>query len=647
MMRRSSILACLIVLCGILAVMLFTSKHFYTELTFSRNSGFYEEPFSLELYAPPGTEIFYTLDGSDPDENAIRYTEPIWIEDATYHDNVYSIRTDMSTYSYTLPDFPIDKCTVVNAVYRDINGNFSEIKSGSFFVGYESKTGYDGLNIISMVTDPNNLFDYDTGIYVLGRTYDEYPHKEEITEWASSANFCQRGTEWERTAYISLFDTEKTLLLNQECGIRIQGASSRLRFPKSINIYARAQYDGRGRFYTDLFHTQYMADTITLSVGGYEMEKICDMLVSTLTTGRNFATMNYIPYALFLNGEYWGIYWMTEKYDDVYLGFYNNIDKDNIIMIKTGSLSEGEDTDYELWTEMFDYISNADLSVDSNYQYICELIDIQSFIDYYIAEIYIANSDWGSGNNEALWRSRQSTDEAYADGRWRWLLFDVDNSLTIENLSTDNISVTMENSPMFNNLCQNKDFKEQFAVTFMDMVNTCFTPEIADTVISDYVNLMKDPMEKHSMRLGVPYRRFMDSVEDAQNFLDNRKSYIVQYLKDDFDLSGIPAPVEVEINDPTAGRIVLNTIEPSFDVNGRWIGEYYTDYPITLTASANDGYRFVRWEITDSNRKETLTEDNIETNISEQGISVNAVFEKTDDFKWTLSHLLPNIRESF
>ena len=636
MMNGRSILACLSALCGILGLLLF-NDNVYTELTFSRESGFYEEPFELEIYAPPGTEIFYTLNGSEPDEKAIRYTGPIKMDDATQNDNIYSMRTDMSVFPYTLPDYPIDKCNVVNAVYRDTEGNFSEIKSRSYFVGYEEKRGYDELNIVSIVTDPDSLFDYDTGIYILGRAYDEYPNKEEDPSgWMfTSANYYRGGFEWERNANIEIFDSKRNPLLNQQCGIRIHGGGSCSYIPKSMNIYAREQYSGQKRFYTDLFNTQYMADTVTLFTGADDyISKVRDMLISRLTSHRNFATMHYVPCAMFLNGEYWGIYWITEKYNDVYLEYYYNTDKDNIVMIKNLYPAEGEDSDEALYKEMMDYMSNTDLSVNSNYQYACELVDIQSYIDYYAVEIYIANHDW-PGYNEGLWRTRDAANETYEDCKWRWILYDVNLALSPDMTSADTFAYVLDESPMFNNLCQNEDFKRQFTITFMDLANTTFTNKNVDSVISEYVDLMEEPMNVHLKRFygteDAP--NFPDAVADVQNFLDNRKPYIVQYLKDDFGLSGVPAPVEIEINDPEAGSIVLNTIEPSFDTDGKWSGEYYTDYPITLTAIANDGYRFVEWEVTDSSQKETLTEDTIETNISEQGISVKAVFEKTDGIR--------------
>ena len=96
MMSRKRALFCLLFICGALCLLLLCDRYCPAGLRFSRESGFYEEPFTLEMTAPFGTEIYYTLDGSWPDENAILYTTPIYIDDATPHPNVYSMRTDMA-----------------------------------------------------------------------------------------------------------------------------------------------------------------------------------------------------------------------------------------------------------------------------------------------------------------------------------------------------------------------------------------------------------------------------------------------------------------------------------------------------------------------------------------------------------------------
>lgn len=654
MIKRQKILMLLTAMCICLGMMLLTGdKSAVTELTFSRESGFYEQPFTLKISAPPGTEIYYTLDGSEPDENAIKYAGPISITDATENENIYSMRTDVSAgflkekiarYSrsdpqYVVPDYPVDKCTVVRAAYRDADGNFSETKTENYFVGFDNKIGYDDIYVMSIVTDPDNLFDEETGIYVLGNIFQETERSAELGEywWWWNANYHQRGLEWERIADVQLFDASRQLIQRKSCGIRIQGGGSRGNVPKSMNIYARDIYDGEGRFYIDLFGSGYMADTITLFAGGDDkVAKIRDMLMARLTEGRAFATMHYIPCAMFLDGEYWGVYWLTEKYDDAYLSYYYHVKKNNVIMIKSTTLAEGNEEDNELYVEqILKYMVNTDMKDEGNYQYACELIDMQSYIDYYASEIYIGRyNDWPN-TNEGLWRVREKDeDNIYSDGKWRWMLFDVNSGALSSNLIDSNTIASARlrsrHSEVFNNLCQNPDFQKQFVITFMDLANTTFARERVDAIVQECTELMTEPMQVHRKRFwgSEDTTVFLDAVADVQNFLDCRRPYIVQYLKEEFGLTGSLASVALEVNDTAAGKVVLNTIEPPFDENGKWSGEYYTDYPITLTASANEGYRFVAWEVKDARQTKVIQEEKIELPVSEGGMSVKAIYEE-------------------
>lgn len=633
-MNRRIVLISLIAICSVLYLLVFHTND-YTELVFSTESGFYDEPFMLKMYSPIGTEIYYTLDGTEPDENAILYTEPIKIDDASLHDNVYSMRTDVvfdgfmkkdpadDRYEppYIVPDYLIDKCTIVRAAYKDADGNFSEIKSESYFVNYDEKDGYNGINVISIVTDPDNLFDYDTGIYV-------FPFGLRLV-----GNYTMEGIEWERDATIQLFHPDRQLFLSQDCGIRIQGGASRARLPRSFNLYAREQYSTAERFYADLFGTDYIADTFTLSVGGEDYISKCrDTIISRLTSGRDFATMNYKPYAVFLNGEYWGFYWLTEKYDGVFFQHYYEVDDDNIILIKATALAEGTESDYSLYTDMIEYMTNSDLSVPENYEYACNLIDMQSYIDYYAAEIYLGhNSDWPN-YNEGLWRVRRTGDGEYNDGKWRWVLYDVNSALYFPDFDT--LSNVSGYSAVFHNLCQNEEFKKQFTLTFMDLANTIFTKEYVDPIISECTQQMSDQMNVHLKRFFsfTDNSKYLEEISNIQYFFDNRRPYITQYLKEDLGLTGTLSPVTIEINDPAAGNIIINTTPLSLDQNDRWYGEYYTDYPISLTAVANNGYRFVRWEISGS-LSSASESSYVEVSLDASGTYMKAVFEKTDNAK--------------
>ena len=196
------------------------------ELNFSAESGFYEDEFDLYIDAVGGI-VFYTLDGSTPTCQSNKYTGPIHISDASNNENVYSTRTDISSgfqkelieeYSlfyedpqYVIPDYSVDKCTVVRAVIYYGNDRYSKVKSASYFVGFDDKNGYDDINTVSIVTDPDNLFGYENGIYVTGKTFDEYfnTHLKDDSVfyqwWAWEGNYSLRGREQERTASIQFF----------------------------------------------------------------------------------------------------------------------------------------------------------------------------------------------------------------------------------------------------------------------------------------------------------------------------------------------------------------------------------------------------------------------------------------------------------
>lgn len=534
------------------------------DIVFSKDSGFYKDEFKLRLYAP-SQEIYYTLDGSEPDRNSFKYEGFILIKDATENENVYSLNTDVTARFleeeiiknggdaqkepiYQMPTEKIDKCNVVKAVYYDKNGNASKVEEKIYFVGFQEKSGYNNVNIVSITTDPSNLFSSDKGIYVLGDVYKEFSQNG-IPDgyWAKAywnhwdANYNQRGIEWERACNIQVFDKEKQLVLSQNAGIRIQGGGSRGFLPKSLNIYARDEY-GENRLYYDFFGTGYYPKRVTLSNGGDDYyTKIKDRLVSELADDCNIVTMNYEPYILFLNGEYWGFYYLTEKYDVQYMEHYYGVDKgtliDDIIIIKNDLVETGVEADwYVSYSEMQDYILNNDMSIEQNYRKACEIIDVQSFIDYFAVQGYIGRcGDWPSGNF-ALWRSRNISEKQYEDGKWRWMLFDVNStSMSRGLIEHDVIEQLRGNSELFDSMCNNEEFRKSFSKRIIELSNTIFEKQSVNAKISEYVYLMEEPMEKHYQRFfGASNEKFYEGIEIIRTFFDERKPYVLNSIKTHF-----------------------------------------------------------------------------------------------------------------
>lgn len=396
------------------------NKEKNSKIIFSHVSGFYNEPILLSISAPT-KEIYFTLDGSEPDRNATRYTKPFTIFDVSENPNLYSARTDISpglwqenTDGYMgtcVPTEPVDKCTILRAVCYDALGEKIGEETGTYFIGYQDKAGYDNLKILSIITPPENLFGYENGIYILGKTFDEEYIEGDGSYggkwWNYPGNYGNRGKEWERKADIQLFDETHQLALSQKAGIRIHGYTSRGMNPKSLNLYARNEYDGNDFLYYRFFEEEENLKRITLFSGGADYYSLCrDRLVAELSEGLDFTTMNFEPCAMFLDGEYWGLYYVTEKYDKQMLHERYGVAQNNIVMIKNGEVEVGVENDIHLYEEMIDFFRNMDLSIEENYAQAQTYLDLESLIDYFAMEIYIGrHTDWLT-DNYALWRTR-------------------------------------------------------------------------------------------------------------------------------------------------------------------------------------------------------------------------------------------------
>jgi hypothetical protein len=515
---------------------------------FSAASGFYAESFYLEISVPKGATVYYTLDSSDPDENAIEYTEPIYLEDATRHENVYSMRTDVSTGFYTdlieeyqtydadpeyvAPDYLIDKCNVVRAVAIDAYGNESEIVTATYFVGMDAEN-FEGCNIVSVVTDPENLFDYETGIYVTGETFDRYLNNgiDELNWRWWYANYTARGSDWERPVSITFFDSTGTLISMQQGGI------SRGTVPRSLNLYAKDSEGEDAAFEIPLFGSEYFPQVVTLAAGGNRLlTKFNDYMMSDRCSRLNFSTMQYQPYVLFLDGEYWGFYWLAEKYDESYLAYYYGVDQENVLMIKNGEVECGDEEYKDLYLQMQSEITDLDLSQTDNYEYACELVDIDSFIDYYATMAYIARSeDWPLGNF-ALWRTVRVGDDSYSDGKWRWMLFDCNStSMKAEIVNDDNLAYIIAYDALFASFWENAEFRDKFQTRILEIADECFASEEMDRYIDEYDESMRNILVKSWTRFhGIENNKLEEYEQEMagyRTFFEERKAVVESWFE--------------------------------------------------------------------------------------------------------------------
>ena len=579
---------------------------------FSAQSGFYDEAFPLEISAAEGLTVYYTLDGSQPSPSSpssLPYTEAIRVYDRSAEENRWrAIPNVTKQWRETWKDpAPVRKAFVVRAAAVDAAGNLSQTVTQTYLIGLDQ---YKNTTVLSLTADPEDLFSPETGIYVTGQAYDAWYQQyldgtlpEDAEE--PTANYQQTGAAWERPANLEIFEASEPLL-NQSVGIRIQGASTRDFEQKRFSIYSRKYYSGSKWLRARLFDGKRVHSAVL-------REGFLNAFMQSLTPDRDVAYQKSIPVTVFLNGEYWYDTYLSEKYSDAFFQETYGVDHDNVECLKIARVEN--QPELSLYTrDILEYGETHDLSDPGQYEEYGRIVDIQSFIDYMAINIYLGNTDVHALKNACLWRTKEKENDGFGDGRWRWALYDMDmlhsNAVKkdgLERMEQHNtfasrgafVPEPLNAHPLFQALHNNPDFCRRFVVTFMDLINTDFRPETALAQLDAW---------------------HMDS-ENLRSFFQNRAAWITQYMEEEFGLTGSQQPVTLRVADPQAGSIRLNTVTPDLST-GEWLGQYYTDYPITVSAQAGEGYAFDHWTV----NGEILRQAEAELSVSAGGLTVEAVF---------------------
>jgi len=630
---------------------------------FSLESGFYNSKQEVSLYCnADGAKIYYTLDGSTPTDASTLYEGPISVADRTPSENILAAQTGISPGNPYVPNFAVDKGTVIRAVAYLPDGTTTTVAHATYFVNLDPSK-YANVPVISLITDFDNLFDYETGIYTLGKTYDDFvsdPANAALESWQMQGNYTNRGREWERPVSVELITSEEnTVGFKQEMGMRIMGASTRNQAQKSIRIYAREDY-GKKNLKYELIPGNMKSDgtdilrkykSFVLRIGGNDADfgRLRDPFLQTLVEDARFETQQHTPCVVFINGEYWGMYTITEDYSDNYFENNYGVDNKNVVLIKKGEVEDGEEADLELYYDFFHYITQNDMSVADNYAKACEMMDMGSFVDYCAFNLYIFNKDsMFDNNNWRIWRVRTADGATdWSDGKWRWIVYDTDFSTGIydgpDSASTDNISERLaaasdeeyqqnmeDYAPIeiFRSLMKNEGFKHDFILALCDMRNIYLDPKISKRTLDDMAVTYQALMPDTWLRFGPdwiamnPEGHYSGKLKDLNSFIAKRYVAIPNMLKKIFGMSSA-SKLSLNTNDKTMGTLLVNgrELDLSFDFGGM----YFPELTVTVTAVPKEGYKFAGWEV----RKGELADPHAATQTftMEQAMTLQAVFE--------------------
>jgi hypothetical protein len=635
---------------------------------FIPQAGIYADPVQIQLMAGNEDVIYYTLDGSDPDSTSSIFTGSLFAGfRADDSPNLLMIdRVSHGYMTYAPPKSNVQMATVVRArSYRD--GMWSRTSTASYFIHPEGLSRFQ-LPILSIVTDSTNFFAHDEGIYVTGIDFENWQNEgnnrflDMTFRGSVPANYFRRGREHEKPAHFEMFETDGRRVLAQDIGVRIHGGLSRALRLKSLRLYSRSDY-GVSRFRYQIFPDQELDNfnRLVLRASGQDVNKTMfrDAMMQSLVKHLSFETQAYRPALLFLNGEFWGIHNIRERYDNDYFEIKYGLEPEQIDYLSgNASVIEGSRAHY---VSMLDHLSATFIDAKSRYELAQTRMDMQNFTEYMLSNIYFNNRDWPH-NNIDFWRYKAPNGyDAHADtpldGRWRWMMFDTDmgyawtdthrESTYLSHVYTNTIQrVTRADewsTRLLRILLTFPQFKEQFANTHMDLMNSAFQPDRALGVINRMSAAIEPHIQEHMDRMGYHHDRWRlpqtleewdEAVGFMRRFAVDRPDTLNEHMRIHLGFNGY-TPVHIGVNDTTGGYIQINSIAIRESTPGikdignpsRWTGQYFTDNTITVTAHPKEGWIFDYWqEYSDSTQTMRLIpsgNDLTLTAVFTQSVSIN------------------------
>jgi hypothetical protein len=476
-----------------------SAEGFVKDTKFSVDRGIFTEPFAVSISCvTEETEIRYTLDGSTPtDVSGTVYSSPIPISGTTVL-RAAAFRTgweasDVDTQTYIFPtdvqsqsSAPAGWPSSWNTISSDYEMDPDIVQSPDYAADFPDV--FTRIPTLSIVTDQSNLFG-GTGIY-------DYPREE--------------GVAWERAASAELIHPDGSKGFQVNCGLRIQGGSSRFptHSPKhSFRLLFKELY-GPTKLEYDLFEDSDVDsfDTIILRAGynnnwihwnnleqRARAQYARDWFARKTQAAMGHAASHGNMVHLYVNGLYWGIYNPSERPTAGFTSEHLGGDKEDWDTLNAGELKDG---DLTAWNTMHS-IANSGITSLANYESFMEYCDVENLADYMIINHYIGNMDWDTGNWYAGRRRRDG--EGYKFFCW-------DSERGVEDVTTD--ATTIEKTNRATGLFHKARLNEEFKLLFADRLHKHFfndgplTPANAEAAWREIAGVIDGIVVAESARWG-------------------------------------------------------------------------------------------------------------------------------------------------
>ncbi|CBY14137.1 unnamed protein product [Oikopleura dioica] len=539
---------------------------------FSVDGGFHDPPIELRLSTrEPGGWVRYTLDGSVPNPFSPRYESPLAV-----------VRT-----------------TVVRAVAYDPDGRPSEETARTFFIGV-----HHTLPVVSLAA-PASHFEFRNG-YLFGMGSRVLNARGEVLQtYPFSGSNAWQDREVE--VHLEFHEPDGRPGFRQRAGLKVYGGWGSRGYPqKSLALFARRQY-GSGRFEHAVFPDQEVDafESLVLRNSGNDnhyfvngtFTLLRDALMQGLLKGETDLDLQaYRPAVLYLNGEYWGLYNLREKFNEHHILAHHGLPPGAIDLIEGyGDIRAGDSKTY---LAMRDFVNTRSLAVETNFQFVAgTYLAEDNFIDYHLAVIYFGNFDIG---NIKCWRPRTPK------GRFHWMVYDQDYgfdlwpaAIYVPAMARDYAdyadmfafatagSGTSTGWPnaggrtlLLRRLLANPGFRDRFVRRCADLLNSTFREERVESLVAGMAAVIRPEIAAHLHRwswkelvargYGAPYQpefhpftaaTWETNLQGLVDFARSRPGDLRTDCQRHFALTGGLGELRVDVEPPGAGFVKLNTLE--------------------------------------------------------------------------------------
>lgn len=526
--------------------------------TFDVSSGLYQLPFNVTITNPnpPGdqSEIYYTLDGSDPTPASAHYTgTPVYV--------FYS-------------------CILKARVFA--NGILpSPIAVSSYFLNVSHETP-----VLSVVTNPANLF-------------------------GANGIFDNWWQDWERAAYVEYFDSTQQLVFSQNAGMQIDGGlgGSRANPQHSFRITLDHGVLGDGPIHYKVIpnrpdRTKYSNFYLRNGSNQYLTlpYKDATQVMSMCAETNNYYSA-WRPISVYVNGSYYGLYELREKFDAEYFKTLEGADPDSTDILSASLWYGGSLRSLQGSLDTFYSRYNAFVALnptDPNYwDKADKYFDMAYYNDYMIGQTWMGNVDW-PGNNIKIYRSEKT------GFRYRYCIIDQELAMAPNGWTdcySDNVNYLLTQDPnnphvnIFLRSIQNDRFRNYFINRFADVMNTSYRFEriggIENSMFDQTVLEMQHEFARWGDQNNIPQQMntFYNNHVVFNFQLSERTTQVRNHIQADFALPN-QVDLVLDVKPEGAGKIHISTIQPE---EYPWHGIYFNGVPIRIEAIPESGYHFLHW----------------------------------------------------